>query len=126
MRSLAFINLCAVKGPGRPTEARQIVDSASRCGYLHRATIKKLTVVLPLLLLMASTGLSADKNQPLRTARLSAEFLKCRDHVLPNPNERSYRNIAWRPSVLHGIADAQKNEKPLVVLLMNGHPLGCT
>jgi hypothetical protein len=115
----------AGKSPPNPNREKPM-DSASRSGHLRRATIHKLTAVLPLLLLVARTGLSADKDQPLRTAPLSAEFLKCRDHVLPSPNERSYRKIAWRPSVLHGIADAQKNDKPLVVLLMNGHPLGCT
>ena len=75
------------------------------------------------MLLATSVGLSADKNGPLQ---LSAEHAKCRDFVLPNLNEQSYRNIPWRASVLHGIVDAQKNDKPIMFVLMNGHPLGCT
>lgn len=77
-------------------------------------------------LLAASTGLGADKDQPLQPPQLSAGYAKWRDHVLPNPSEQSYRKIPWRASVLHGIVDAQKNDKPVMIVLMNGHPLGCT
>jgi hypothetical protein len=27
---------------------------------------------------------------------------------------------------LRGIVDAQKEDKPVMIVLMNGHPLGCT
>jgi hypothetical protein len=79
--------------------------------------------IAALILLVASTGFSADRTAPLQ---LSAEHAKCRNIVLPNLGERSYRNIPWRASVLHGIVDAQKNDKPIMFVLMNGHPLGCT
>ena len=77
-------------------------------------------------LLLASIGLGADQDQPLQTPPLSAEYVKCRDHVLPDSSEQSYRKIPWRASVLRGIVDAQKNDKPFLIILMNGHPLGCT
>ena len=57
---------------------------------------------------------------------VSAEYAKWRDYVLPSPSEQSYRKIAWRASVLQGVVEAQKQDKPLMILLMNGHPLGCT
>ena len=82
--------------------------------------------IATVLLLAASIGLDADKDQPLQTPQLSPEYAKWRDHVLPNPSEQSYRKIPWRASVLHGIVDAQKNDKPVIIILMNGHPLGCT
>jgi hypothetical protein len=78
------------------------------------------------LLLAASIGLGADKDQSLQTPKLSADYAKWRDHVLPNPSEQSYRKIAWRDSVLQGVCDAQKNDRPVMIVLMNGHPLGCT
>lgn len=78
------------------------------------------------LLLAAGIGVSADKGEPLQTPQLSVEYAKWRDHVLPNLREQSYRKIPWRASVLHGIVDAQKNDKPVMIVLMNGHPLGCT
>jgi hypothetical protein len=79
--------------------------------------------IAALMLLAASIGLCADRTAPLQ---LSAEHAKCREIVLPNLGEQSYRNIPWRASVLHGIVDAQKNDKPIMFVLMNGHPLGCT
>jgi hypothetical protein len=78
------------------------------------------------LLLAASLGPRAGAEPALRTPQLSAEYAKQRDQVLPSPSEQSYRKIRWRTSVLHGIVDAQKNDKPVMIVLMNGHPLGCT
>lgn len=88
-------------------------------------TMKKFVAssIAAALLLAASIGHGAD--QPLQTA-LSADYAKWRDYVLPSSTEQSYRKIAWRASVLHGVIEAQKQDKPLIILLMNGHPLGCT
>ena len=78
------------------------------------------------LLTAASIGHGADKEPPLRTPQLSAEYAKERDLIVPSSSEQSYRKIDWRTSVLRGIVDAQKNDKPVMIVLMNGHPLGCT
>jgi hypothetical protein len=78
------------------------------------------------LLLAATIGHGADKERPLQTPRLSVEYTKQRDLVLPSPREQSYRKIGWRASVLRGLVDAQKNDRAVMIVLMNGHPLGCT
>jgi hypothetical protein len=78
------------------------------------------------LLLAAGIGRGADQDQPPAAPRYSAEFAKCRALVLPNTTEQSYQKIGWRTSVIHGVVDAQKNDKPVMIVLMNGHPLGCT
>jgi hypothetical protein len=82
--------------------------------------------IASLLLQVPGSGLYADKGQPLPTPKLPAEIAKVRDLVLPNPNEASIRKIPWRTSVLQGIVDAHKNDMPVMIYLMNGHPLGCT
>jgi hypothetical protein len=89
-------------------------------------TMKKLIAgaIAPALLLAASIGHGADKEQSL--AQLSADYAKWRDYLRPSPSEQSHRKVAWRASVLQGVVDAHKQDKPLVILLMNGHPLGCT
>jgi hypothetical protein len=74
------------------------------------------------LVLAGSIGQGAAPEAP----RLSAEYARWRDLVLPSPNERSYHTINWRTSVLHGLVDAQKADRPVMLVLMNGHPLGCT
>ena len=78
------------------------------------------------LLLAATGGEAADGKLALQMPRLSAEYAKWRGLVLPNPSEQSYRTIPWRASVLHGIVDAHKNDRPIMLVLMNGHPLACT
>lgn len=74
-------------------------------------------------LLAASIAFAADQVQ---SPPLSPEYAKWRDYVLPNPNEQTYRKIRWQASVLHGFVEAQKADKPVMMVLMNGHPLGCT
>jgi len=90
---------------------------------MKKILLGNLVIVL---LLATGGGRGAEKVRPLQTPPLSPEYAKFRDLVLPNPTEQSYRKIGWRTSVLHGIVDAQKNDKPVMIVLMNGHPLGCT
>jgi hypothetical protein len=82
--------------------------------------------LVAVLLLPSSSGRGADQGPPLRMPPLSAGYAKGRDQVLPSPGEKSYRKIRWRTSVLHGIVAAQKKDRPVMIVLMNGHPLGCT
>ncbi len=79
-----------------------------------------------IVLLLAASSLSAAPDSALQTRPLPPEFARGRDLVLPGPGERSYRTIAWRASVLRGLVDAQKADRPVMIVLMNGHPLGCT
>ena len=103
----AFIRQKCLPKPGRKTSMKKFVSG----------------IIATVSLLTAGIGLSADRNA---LPQLSAEHAKCRVQVLPNSSEQSYCRIAWRTSVLHGIVDAQKNDKPVMIFLMNGHPLGCT
>jgi hypothetical protein len=85
-----------------------------------------LANVVTMVLLGAGFALGVDQEPPLQRPPLSSEYAKLRDQVLPNPTERSYRKIGWRTSVLQGIVDSQKEDRPVMIVLMNGHPLGCT
>jgi hypothetical protein len=82
--------------------------------------------IVTALVLAAGAGHGGPQGPLPQTPRLSAEFAKLRDQVLPSPSERSYRKIRWRTSVLHGVIDAQRTDRPIMIVLMNGHPLGCT
>ena len=82
--------------------------------------------LLTLLFLMPGLDLQAADGEALAPPKLSAENAKFRDLVVPNASEASYRKIPWRTSILQGIVEAQKHDKPVIIYLMNGHPLGCT
>ena len=51
---------------------------------------------------------------------------RLRDEIVPTREELRWRAIAWRPSVWEGVLDAQKEDKPVLLWAMNGHPLACT
>ena len=91
---------------------------------MKKFVFDKIATVL--LLLAAGIALGRDQDQSLQMRTLSTDYAKWHDHVLLNPSEQSYRKIPWRTSVLQGIVDAQKSDKPVMILMMNGHPLGCT
>jgi hypothetical protein len=79
------------------------------------------TSIVMVPLLAACIGQGADKVPPL-----SADYAKLREIILPNAREQSYSKIDWRTSVLRGLVDAQRRDRPVMIVLMNGHPLGCT
>ena len=48
------------------------------------------------------------------------------DHIVASESELAWEQIPWRPSFLTGLREAAAAEKPLLLWVMNGHPLGCT
>jgi hypothetical protein len=49
-----------------------------------------------------------------------------RDHILPAKDELAWEKIPWLTTFHDGISAAKKAKKPLLLWVMNGHPLGCT
>lgn len=49
-----------------------------------------------------------------------------RAHLAPAADEQRWRAIPWRPSLASGLEAAAQARRPLLLWLMNGHPLGCT
>jgi hypothetical protein len=44
----------------------------------------------------------------------------------PAPTSRAWQDIPWQVSFHDGLAAAADAQRPLLLWLMNGHPLGCT
>ena len=55
-----------------------------------------------------------------------AEFLAWVRYVLPRESELAWEEIPWLPSFAEGMRAAGERGAPLLLWLMNGHPLGCT
>ncbi len=47
-------------------------------------------------------------------------------YIDPSPEERAFEKIPWHPSLGEGLLEAQRSPRPLLLWVMNGHPLGCT
>ena len=77
-----------------------------------------------LLLLMVILFSCAKKKQEYqlndRTYNMWKEFIK------PTKEELAWAQIPWRSTFYDGLIDSDRQQKPLLLWVMNGHPLGCT
>jgi hypothetical protein len=53
-------------------------------------------------------------------------FASWRDRIRPKAAEQSYQTVHWLPTFWDGVMTAQKEDKPILLWAMNGHPLACT
>ena len=53
-------------------------------------------------------------------------FAAWRSYLTPTAKELAWEQIPWLPSFAEGVVAADRRRKPLLLWLMNGHPLGCT
>jgi hypothetical protein len=53
-------------------------------------------------------------------------FAAWRDRIRPRAVERSFATVPWLPTFWDGVMTAQKEDKPILLWAMNGHPLACT
>ncbi|MAE75493.1 MAG: hypothetical protein CMJ85_01335 [Planctomycetes bacterium] len=60
-------------------------------------------------------------------AQLSEDnFSAWRDPLRPAAKEIRWQRIPWLSSFAAGLRRANAEDKPVLVWVMNGHPLGCT
>jgi hypothetical protein len=53
-------------------------------------------------------------------------FTRWRDQIRPKSDEMCFTTVHWLPTFWDGVIAAQKQEKPILLWAMNGHPLACT
>jgi hypothetical protein len=69
----------------------------------------------------------AEGDAPLRANPLDLTdqtYVALRDFILPKAEELRWQQIPWRPTWAEAVAAAKKDNKPIYVWAMNGHPLG--
>ncbi len=47
-------------------------------------------------------------------------------HLAPSRDELAWEQVGWLPSYEAGLRAAAARGRPLLLWMMNGHPLGCT
>ena len=47
-------------------------------------------------------------------------------YIRPTPEEWAWRKIPWRPTLWQAAVDARRENKPILLFTMNGHPVGAT
>jgi hypothetical protein len=53
-------------------------------------------------------------------------FASWRDRIRSKAAERCYETVHWLPTFWDGVMTGQKEDKPILLWVMNGHPLACT
>ena len=48
------------------------------------------------------------------------------EFIKPTKDELACAEIPWRSTVYDGLVESDREQKPLLLWVMNGHPLGCT
>ena len=49
-----------------------------------------------------------------------------RSYIEPKATDLAWAQISWRSSFQEGLAESYREQKPMLLWAMNGHPLGCT
>jgi hypothetical protein len=75
------------------------------------------------LLLTAACGPGTAGGAPRLDADTLAAWQAC---IEPDAAELSFERIPWLPSYVEGVQVANAQRMPLLLWIMNGHPLGCT
>ena len=56
----------------------------------------------------------------------SINYTMWKDFIKPTKKELAWAQIPWRTTFYDGLIDADILNQPLLLWVMNGHPLGCT
>lgn len=55
-----------------------------------------------------------------------SEYRAWRKYLRPTTEEAAFEAIPWLPTFADGLKAAEEAQLPLLLWVMNGHPLGCT
>lgn len=79
--------------------------------------------LLPLvpLLLALSSPVERGSQAPIG----DEEFARLHREIRPSPDE-PWRRVPWKLSLLEARPEAARQERPMFIWAMDGHPLGCT
>jgi len=53
-------------------------------------------------------------------------FDPLRSYIIPAKKEMAWRDIPWRPVFWDAVVEAQQKDMPVLLWVMNGHPMACT
>ena len=53
-------------------------------------------------------------------------YTQWRDHIRPKGEELCFETVPWLPTYWDAVIEAQRQDKPILLWAMNGHPLACT
>lgn len=100
--------------------------------FVSRLGTLSTIVVIALPLLVGATARGQEARPPDSPTRAfdielsDGNFAQWLDHIAPTEAELDWETIPWLATFHEGIVKADAEDKPLLLWVMNGHPLGCT
>ena len=89
--------------------------------------MRKLAISTTLNLFILLPGLTVSAQEDGRTMELNeATWSMIREAILLKPSEAEWGQIPWQPDLGEAILEARKQDKPILLWMMNGHPCGMT
>ena len=76
------------------------------------------------LLLLISLYGCIQNQQPFNLNEITYDMWK--EFIKPTKDELAWAEIPWRSTFYDGLVESNREQKPLLLWVMNGHPLGCT
>lgn len=77
-------------------------------------------------LVIASPGFAQDKSVQPVPGLADQSFTAWRDRIRIDSAQLSWAQLPWLTTYHEGLEQASEEAKPLLLWVMNGHPLGCT
>lgn len=71
-------------------------------------------------------GAPVEKEAAEASGLTLASYAAYRADIGPQESDAAWQRIDWLPSYREGLETAAKEQKPILLWVMNGHPLGCT
>ena len=88
---------------------------------------KSLLATASLALCAAASAEPGSNRSDLPNFDLSSATIPAwREHILPTDAELAWQKIGWLPTFTEGLVRADASDRPVLLWVMNGHPLGCT
>lgn len=92
---------------------------------IRTAATVMLVVVSANSAIKAETG-SEDRDLPASVENLVTGLSRRIAAIEPTAEDDKWRKIPWRIDFMAARADAERENKPIFLWIMNGHPMGCT
>ncbi len=77
-------------------------------------------------LVIVGVAFSQDEGGPRGLVLDDASFVSWRDRIRISDSELVWEQLPWYVTYHEGLEQASAEGKPLLLWVMNGHPLGCT
>ena len=95
-------------------------------------TIFRNRMLMGVLMALLTMGCGSEDSAPVASEADGAAGLTIQSYAGyradfgPQESDAAWQRIDWLPSYREGLETAAKAQKPILLWVMNGHPLGCT